>query len=186
MSGRDPVPILSTLDRHHAERDAAFVAYCLARTGGALTLADVDALWQVPQHVAAAMQHGAFDRQAGVEPLTRSEVIAAVSAALSESPEAEGEGGPGSPPDATAAALAAYAEGAHDTYDALDLWKGSEAPDPPTLTRWLSARRAAAPRRPMTAGEVLDRVEAWERNPDASPGSLSLLLADLRREIAAR
>lgn len=148
------------------EQDAAFVAYCLARGGAVPTFAAVCTIEN-----AAAIALGAGSAQG--DPLTRREVIAAVEAALSESSEAEGGDG-GEAIDAALAGLAGYAEGVGDMLTALEEWL---RPTPPgtdagfrtffsrregeEVMAWLSARRSAAPQRPLSAPEVLDRIEAW-------------------------
>jgi hypothetical protein len=176
VSGRDWAP---------GEKDAAFVAYCLAFAGSMPTFSVL-----VEPHVAVAVALGAADRIFASEegrdiPAYRWRVVEVVAQTLAERGESPEAGEAAEPPDATADALAAYAEGVGDTLEALETWWNGPDGLPESLSSWLSSRRAAAPRRPMTAGEVLERIEAWAAS-DGGPVDIMTLCALLRREIGSR
>ena len=169
-------------------RDAAFAAYACAYSGApfySLPVAEgVD-----PCVIAAAILAGTADR--GGEPASRAEVEAYVTEALRESREGPGAGEVAEPPDATADALAAYAEGYGDALTDLETWEGGpiETGAPANVRQWIAARRAAAPRRPMTAGDLLQRLDDWDRDKadlDVECPDMQSILAKVRREIAAR
>lgn len=157
-----------------SEADSAFVAYCLAYAG-LVPAADIDNMV-----IAAAIAYGAECRLMSERRASRVEVAAAVEAALGEGTAPE----VATAPDATLAALEAYAEGRADELTALEKW--TKNPDanvtPPGVRGWISARRAAGPKRGMTARDVLDRIGEWTTTT-RDRRDLHAVLADLRAEI---
>lgn len=133
------------------ERDVAWALYCTVFVG-----------WVPPVLVVqagenAALLLGAHHRAEGAPPLSRSALVAAVEAMLSDEPA------PLSPTDATEARIeaeaGAYAAGRDEELDELERWWNGPDGLPENLLVWLAARRASAPKRGMTAAQVLDRIE---------------------------
>lgn len=159
-----------------AERDAAFVFYSLAFAGTPMPVplptvsTDYEQIGAVI--LAAAIVIGARGHMRGADPLTRAEVAEAVEAALWEAPAPDAA----SAPDATLAALEAYREGVEDTLVAVGKWWDADGNG---LVGWIAARRAAGPKRGMTAREVLCEIE--ERL--GRGGLINPILTDLRAEL---
>lgn len=152
-----------------SEADSAFVAYCLAYAG-LVPAADIDNMV-----IAAALAYGAECRLMSERRGGRAEVAAAVEAALREARA----------PDATLEALEAYAEGRADELTALETWvadgRGNCGGVMFPIDTWIAARRAAGPKRGMTARDVVERIEKWSTPNNRQ--TIGHFIADLRAEI---